>query len=79
MEMLEFKIGDRVAFGSDRMHTVEGMLTRYNKKTVTVIADDGRRWTVSPGLLRKAPNAKPHEKNVTPNPTALRNANPDKA
>ena len=40
VEMLEFKIGDRVAFGADRMHVVEGMLTRYNKKTVTVIADD---------------------------------------
>jgi uncharacterized coiled-coil protein SlyX len=46
VEMLEFKIGDRVAFQSDRMQTVEGMLTRYNKKTVTVITDDGRRWTV---------------------------------
>jgi hypothetical protein len=30
------------------------MLTRYNKKTVTVIADDGRQWNVSPGLLRRA-------------------------
>jgi hypothetical protein len=30
------------------------MLTRYNKKTVTIIADDGRQWNVSPGLLRRA-------------------------
>jgi hypothetical protein len=29
------------------------MLTRYNKKTVTVIGDDGRQWNVSPGLLRR--------------------------
>jgi hypothetical protein len=30
------------------------MLTRYNKKTVTVITDDGQHWTVSPNFLRKA-------------------------
>jgi hypothetical protein len=29
------------------------MLTRYNKKTVTVIADDGRQWNVSPNLVSK--------------------------
>ena len=41
-EMLEFKIGDRVVFQPPRQGPVEGMLTRYNKKTVTVITDDGR-------------------------------------
>ena len=30
------------------------MLTRYNKKTVTIIADDGRQWNVSPTFLSKA-------------------------
>jgi hypothetical protein len=29
------------------------MVTRYNKKTVTVITDDGRHWNVSPSLLSK--------------------------
>lgn len=29
------------------------MLTCYNKKTVTVIADDGRQWNVSPAFLSK--------------------------
>ena len=53
-EMLEFRIGDRVAFHATGHGTVEGMLTRYNRKTVTVIADDGRQWNVSPSLLRKA-------------------------
>ena len=53
-EMLEFKIGDRVTFQPPGHGRVEGMLTRYNKKTVTVITDEGRQWNVSPGLLRKA-------------------------
>ena len=52
-QMLQFKIGDRVAFQPGGRPPVVGMLTRYNKKTVTVITDDGMHWTVSPGLLRK--------------------------
>ena len=52
-EMLEFRIGDRVTFQPPGQGSVEGMLTRYNKRTVTVIADDGRQWNVSPTLLSK--------------------------
>ena len=53
-DMLEFKIGDRVAFQASGRALVEGMLTRYNRKTVTVITEDGRQWNVSPSFLRKA-------------------------
>ena len=57
-KMLEFKIGDRVAFQAEGSGVIEGMLTRYNRKTVTVITDDGRQWNVSPALLsRVAPAA----------------------
>ena len=51
--MLQFRIGDRVSFQSEGHRDVVGMLTRYNRKTVTVITDDGRRWNVSPTLLRR--------------------------
>jgi hypothetical protein len=55
-EMLEFRIGDRVIFYPPGQAPVEGMLTRYNRKTVTVITDAGRQWNVSPGILgRTAP------------------------
>jgi hypothetical protein len=53
-EMLEFSIGDRVCFHAGGHGVVEGMLTRYNKKTVTVITDGGRQWNVSPSLLQRA-------------------------
>ena len=53
--MLDFSIGDRVCFRPEGQAPIGGMLTRYNKKTVTVIADDGRQWNVSPGLLSRAP------------------------
>ena len=53
-QMLQFKIGDRVVFQPGGRPPLTGMLTRYNKKTVTVITDDGQHWNVSPSLLRKA-------------------------
>jgi hypothetical protein len=53
-QMLEFKIGDRVSFQPDGHRRVVGMLTRYNRKTVTIITDDGQRWNVSPRLLGRA-------------------------
>lgn len=53
-EMLEFRIGDRVEFQPAGRPPVVGMLTRYNKKTVTVITDTGERWNVAPRFLRRA-------------------------
>jgi len=51
--MLEFSVGDRVSFHPDGREPLLGVLTRYNRKTVTVITDQGQRWNVSPGALRK--------------------------
>ena len=56
-KMLEFKIGDRVAFQPEGGGVIEGMLTRYNRKTVTVITDDGRQWNISPALLSRVASA----------------------
>jgi hypothetical protein len=53
VEMLEFKIGDRVSFHPPGQGQIEGMLTRYNKKTVTVITDSGQKWNVSPAVLSR--------------------------
>ena len=57
-KMLEFKIGDRVSFQPDGHPVLVGMLTRYNRKTVTVVTDSGQRWNVAPGLLRQADDAR---------------------
>ena len=51
--MLDFKIGDRVFFRPEDRPAVVGMLTRYNKKTVTVITDKGEHWNVAPQFLRR--------------------------
>jgi hypothetical protein len=57
--MLEFKIGDRVSFQPDGHPPVVGMITRYNKKTVTVVSDAGQRWNVAPSLLRRTQDVRP--------------------
>ena len=57
--MLQFRIGDRVWFQPDGRGPVVGMLTRYNRKTVTVITDSGERWNVAPTLLRRPDAPRP--------------------
>ncbi len=51
-KMLEFSIGDRVSFQPAGRPLLSGMITRYNKKTVTVVTDGGERWNVAPSLLQ---------------------------
>jgi hypothetical protein len=51
--MLQFSVGQRVRFRTDS-RTIEGTLTRYNRKTVTVITDAGEQWNVAPSLLEPA-------------------------
>ncbi|MHB8845374.1 MAG: hypothetical protein ACYC7L_11590 [Nitrospirota bacterium] len=70
-KMLEFKVGDRVSFKPDNRPALTGVLTKYNKKTVTVITDNGEHWNVAPGLLTLAKDAKASENkqsNVIPMP-----------
>lgn len=51
--MLEFRVGDRVSFQPDSRGPRIGILSQYNRKTVTVITEQGERWNVAPALLRK--------------------------
>lgn len=51
--MLNFRIGERVAFDPPNRPTVFGIIAKYNRKSVTVIAEDGLTWTVAPTLLTK--------------------------
>jgi hypothetical protein len=53
VQMMDFRIGEKVCFRPPGQPEITGTLTRYNKKSVTVITDDGQRWNVHPGLLFK--------------------------
>lgn len=50
--MLRFAIGEPVSFPSRNGETVYGVLTRYNKKTVTILATCGHLWNVPPHILK---------------------------
>jgi hypothetical protein len=71
-QMLAFKVGDRVTFPADGRGTIEGMLTRYNRKSVTVITEDGQHWNVSPALVSKAPASAPARPRAHPNVIRLK-------
>jgi hypothetical protein len=54
--MLEFSIGDMVSFTPPSGYgTVSGILVKYNKKTVTILTDDGQKWNVAPIFLKRKP------------------------
>jgi len=50
--MTQFRVGQRVQFQSNTGRLVVGVLTKYNRKSVTVVTDQGASWTVSPSLLQ---------------------------
>ena len=52
--MLDFIIGEKVSFQPDGQSELKGIITKYNRKTVTVITDGGQQWNVEPIFLRKA-------------------------
>ena len=49
--MMNFRIGQQVRFTNPTGQVVRGVLTRHNRKSVTVVTDTGHQWRVSPVLL----------------------------
>ena len=56
VEMMAFCLGQRVSFEA-RGGRLLGTLMKYNRKTVTVVTDDGQRWNISPHLLSPVKDA----------------------
>lgn len=51
--MLDFSIGEGVSFQPDSGPLRFGVITKYNRKTVSILTDDAQLWNVAPGFLRK--------------------------
>ena len=49
--MIRFHPGERVSFESPQHGLQQGTLVKFNQKTVSVLTDDGRKWTVAPQFL----------------------------
>ena len=56
--MREFAMLDRVYFDHNG-ERIEGIVTRFNQRTITVTLDDGNDWKVSPDFLKKVEEKKP--------------------
>ncbi|GBE08163.1 hypothetical protein BMS3Bbin11_00017 [bacterium BMS3Bbin11] len=52
-EMMQFNPGDKVTFEPHNREKQTGTLVKFNKKTVTVLTEDGQSWNVMPHLLSK--------------------------
>jgi len=52
-EMMQFSPGDKVSFEPNNREKQTGTLVKFNKKTVTVLTEDGQSWNVAPHLLSK--------------------------
>jgi len=57
-EMMEFSVGEKVSFSPPGRDRVTGVLVKYNKKTVTVLSEEGQKWNVSPHVLEKEKESK---------------------
>ena len=65
-QMLEFNVGEKIQFEPHGRDPIVGVIAKYNRKTVTVVTEQGQRWRVAPELLRKVPRATVLTDNVVP-------------
>ena len=49
--MMKFNVGAKMCFDATRHGMQEGILIKFNQRTVTVLTDEGRQWKVSPQML----------------------------
>lgn len=58
--MLKFNLGDRVCFQPEGYSVLTGTITRYNKKSVSVVLDCGHKWTVAPAMMWRSESQTAH-------------------
>jgi hypothetical protein len=51
-DMMNFRLGQRVRFTGSAGQIVRGVIAKYNRKSVTIVADEGGEWLVAPSLLQ---------------------------
>jgi len=63
LDMMALNLGTRVTFDS-KYGRQFGTVVKFNRKTVVVISEEGRKWRVSPTLLTPVKDLK--ESDTTP-------------
>ena len=59
LDMMAFNTGARVSFDSGRDGRLLATLRKFNRKTGTVVTENGQKWNISPHLLSPVKDAKP--------------------
>jgi uncharacterized protein involved in tellurium resistance len=62
-KVMDFDVGEKVAFKAPGLDKQTGVLVEYNPKTATIVTELGERWNVSPYLLLKTSDAGAVSKN----------------
>jgi len=50
--MMAHNLGDKVCFDAGERGYQVGTLIKFNRKTVNVVAEDGRQWRIPPHIIR---------------------------
>ena len=58
-DMMAFNIGSGTVASCAKGERLLGTLLKFNRKTVTVVTDNGQKWNISPYLLSPVKDAKP--------------------
>lgn len=58
--MSSFSVGDRVTFQATRHPLLPGIITKCNRRAVTVLADTRRQWNITPSLWEQAAAGEVH-------------------
>ena len=51
-QMMNFHVGQSVQFIASTGQLVRGVITRHNRKSVSIVTGAGEQWRVSPSLLQ---------------------------
>ncbi|WP_256667434.1 hypothetical protein [Pseudomonas sp. ANT_J28] len=54
--VMQFHPGARGSFDSPSGERLSGTVMKFNRKTVTVVTDNGQRWNISPHLVSPIKN-----------------------
>ncbi len=60
VDMMAFNLGEKVSFEAADGRRF-GRLAKYNRKTVTVITDEGQQWRIPPHLLSPVKDITPEK------------------
>lgn len=52
--LADFHVGQRVSFTTPEGRTLTAHIERLNKKTASLVTDEGERWNVAPAFLAPA-------------------------